>query len=405
MGAALNEDLIRMKHQTGSVVFSRMRRSLIFAGVSAAMIALLAATVITLPEPYERSNYITDVKFDWSTFRELAPGSDIWPITWSDDDNMYTAFGDGGGFGGDNQLGRVALGVARISGDWDAYAGNNVWGGHNSIMDATFGGKSFGMISVKGVLYMWWAGDDSDIAGTQKWGDNTILNECRIAVSFDHGKSWTLDEKMFQKSDLLYCPTFLNFGKDNHGARDKYVYSYFPRLNNVNELWYDSAKTPQARRPGNVDLARVPRNHIRDKSYYEFFAGFDSRGKPQWTSDFSPGARQPVFVNKVGGVRTVSCTYNPGLKRYLLTTEHTRFGKANLGTVSIFEGEEPWGPWKTVLYGDNWGKEDGGLGRHIGNLNFFFAPRWFSKDGRDFTMVTTAGDSWGTVRGRFTIKD
>lgn len=363
----------------------------------------MLAAAMQLSEPYEHSDSVTSVQFDWSTFKELAPGSDIWPITWSNDDNMYTAWGDGGGFGGDNQLGRVSLGVAKITGTWDTYENQNIWGGHNPAVSATFGGKSFGMISVKGVLYMWWAGDESDLRGTQKWGDNTILNECRIAVSRDHGKTWTLDEKMFQKSDLLYCPTFLNFGKDNHGARDKYVYSYFPRLNHINEVWFDSGKISQMRKPGKVDLARVRSDKIRDKSYYEFFAGFDSRGKPKWTRDFGPEAREPVFIDEVGGVRTVSCTYNPGLKRYLLTTEHTRVGKSNLGTMSIFEAEEPWGPWKTVLYTDNWGMEPAGPGRLIGNLNFYFTPKWFSKDGKDFTMVTTVTDSWGTVRGSFTV--
>jgi hypothetical protein len=299
----------------------------------------------------------------------------------------------------------VALGVAKITGDWDTYECKNIWGGHDPVVDATLGGKAFGMISVKGVLYMWWAGDDSDLRGTQKWGDNSILNECRLAVSYDHGKSWTLDDKIFQKSDLLYCPTFLNFGKDNQGARDKWVYSYFPRLNDVNELWYNSAKIPQARRPGKVDLARVPKDKIRDKSYYEFFAGFNSRGKPLWTRDLSPAARKPVFVDEAGGVRTVSCTYNPGLKRYLLTTEHTRVGTANQGTMSIFEATEPWGPRKTVLYIDNCGMEPEGLGRPVGYLNFYFAPKWFSKDGKDFTMITTVEDSWATVRGRFTVEE
>jgi len=37
-----------------------------------------------------------------------ANGSDLWPVTWGKDGNVYTFFGDGGGFGGDNQRGRVS---------------------------------------------------------------------------------------------------------------------------------------------------------------------------------------------------------------------------------------------------------------------------------------------------------
>ena len=33
----------------------------------------------------------------------LAPGSDIWPLTWAADGHQYTTFGDGGGFGGTDQ--------------------------------------------------------------------------------------------------------------------------------------------------------------------------------------------------------------------------------------------------------------------------------------------------------------
>lgn len=388
-----------------SLLRSPVRRFILPAMVIGLAGSLLLGATADLPAPYEKSDYITSVQFDWSTFREYAPGSDIWPVTWSDDDLMYTAWGDGGGFGGTNQLGRVPLGVAQITGNWDQYRGRNIWGGYQAKQHSTFGGKSFGLISVKGVLYMWWAGDDTDRNNLKKWGNNTILNECRIAVSDDHGQSWTLGEKMFQKSDLLYCPAFLNFGKDNHGARDRYVYSYFPRLNNTGEVWFDATKTPQARKPGKVDLARVPADKITDKSHYEFFAGIDAAGHPTWTRDFRPDARKPVFTDAVGGVRTVSCTYDPGLKRYLLTTEHTRFGKSALGTIAIFEAKEPWGPWKTVLYVDDWGLESGDTRRLIGNLNFNFAPKWFSKDGRDFTIITTAGDSWGSLRGRFTVNE
>jgi hypothetical protein len=170
-------------------------------------------------------------------------------------------------------------------------------------------------------------------------------------------------------------------------------------------MWYDANKVPQKRKPGKVDLARVPKDKITDRDAYEFFSGFDAGGNPQWTRDFSPDARKPVFMDKTGGIRTVACTYNPGLQRYLFTTEHTRVGKSNLGTIGIFEAKEPWGPWKTVYYSDSFGMEAGGPGRLIGNLNFYFAPKWFSRNGKEFTIVTSAdGDNWGTIRGEFTIK-
>jgi len=46
----------------------------------------------------------------------MAEGSDMWPITWAADGNLYTCYGDGGGFGGTDTLGRVSFGVARVEG-------------------------------------------------------------------------------------------------------------------------------------------------------------------------------------------------------------------------------------------------------------------------------------------------
>ena len=42
--------------------------------------------------------------------KHAAPGSDNWATTWADDDNQYTVWGDGGGFGGTGQVGRVLYG-------------------------------------------------------------------------------------------------------------------------------------------------------------------------------------------------------------------------------------------------------------------------------------------------------
>src|SRR5687768_4554672 len=64
--------------------------------------------------PYGKSPIILEWRLDWSTHQRHAPGSDNWPITWAVDDHQYTAWGDGGGFGGSNSDGRVSLGVARI---------------------------------------------------------------------------------------------------------------------------------------------------------------------------------------------------------------------------------------------------------------------------------------------------
>src|SRR5579859_7433568 len=54
--------------------------------------------------PYPMSRYIRQVKWDFSTVvtDRRAHGSDLWPCTWAADRNLYCAWGDGGGFDGDD---------------------------------------------------------------------------------------------------------------------------------------------------------------------------------------------------------------------------------------------------------------------------------------------------------------
>jgi len=154
--------------------------------------------------PYPKSDFIVGVEFNWSTHRRKAPGSDNWPVTWADDDNQYTSWGDGGGFGGSNSDGRVSLGFGRIRGGKDSYRGYNVWGGKNPERPASFGGKCYGMICIQGVLYAW-VGPGS---GTDSYA------EARLCRSPDHGRTWVRAPWAFRKSQRLIMPTILNFGRN-----------------------------------------------------------------------------------------------------------------------------------------------------------------------------------------------
>lgn len=324
--------------------------------------------------PYPLSSIITDVTFDWSTHKEYAPGSDNWPVTWADNDHQYSAWGDGGGFNGTNSDGRVSLGVARIEGSWDNYLGYNVWGGKNPENPAQFGGKSYGILSLQGILYMW----------VSPGSDATNYDEARLASSSDYGATWSKVDWAFTKSDDLVLPTILQFGKDYCGSRDDYVYHYAIRLKNGSSL--------SIQKPGQIDLMRVPKDDILNRNVYQFFAGIDDNRNPTWTNDLS--ARVPVFEDTNGVGWNVSVTYNNGLGRYVLATEHTESMVGNLG---LFDAPQPWGPWTTIGYYNNWeGK----------GSNFFwnFSNKWTSTDGKDFTLIftgTVGNDSWNSVRGKF----
>ncbi len=371
--------LISIPH---SVPFQTGRR------VLAHVAALFCLTHLPAAEPrlpYPPSPVIDRVDFDFKTHRRLAPGSDNWPTTWADDDHLYSAWGDGGGFGGTNSQGRVLLGVARIEGEAKNYTGTNLWGGIGAPKPA-FGGKSYGILCVDGVLYLWVAPQP-----------NPHLDHSQLAFSKDHGATWQLADWKFPFSASLTVPTFLNFGRNYTGARDDYVYSYY-----IHPAWgpgkatKTSAHTFDVHQPGRVYLSRVPKNAILDRSRYEFFTGFGPDARtPRWSADLTK--KQPVFEDANGVGWNLSVSYNPGLRRYLLTTEHT---ETHAGKFGLFDAPEPWGPWTTVAYEDNWGAG------HVEVSTFYwnFPTKWLSADGSAFTLVFTGkntNDSWNTVTGRF----
>ncbi len=352
--------------------------------------------------PYPSSPVIAEVVLDWSTHRRHAQGSDNFQLTWADDGHQYGAWGDGGGFGGTNSDGRVGLGFARIEGDWGIYRGFNVWGGKDPESPARFDGKSWGTICVDGVLYSWIIPDGPDTGGPR---DHYAYIE--LARSADHGASWTKAPWRWRREDNLLIPTFLVHSKDNVAARDDYIYSYFIRPQNIDVT--QSAFGLGVHKPGVLFLARVHRSRIFDgRDAYEWFTGIRD-GKPTW------GAlreKRPVFENPDGTGWCVSASYNPGLRRYLLATEHS---VSHAGVMSLFDAPEPWGPWTTVKYwttSERFGQRRPGSNLEWADNVFFFsfAPKWFSADGRDFTLVFTGGgggrnnDSFNTVRGSFSLR-
>jgi hypothetical protein len=251
-------------------------------------IVLAMSSRSTAAPPYAQSRVITGVSFDWGTHIRLASGSDNWPITWADDNQQYTAWGDGGGFGGTNSDGRVSLGFARIEGSKASYRGCNVWGGKNAENRSMFPGKCYGMLCVDGVLYA-------------VVNDQVNLVD-RIYRSTNHGATWSGSSWTIPGDERT--ATFLQFDRDYAGARDSYVYVYAPM---------DRWDTPGTE----VWLARVPKAQIMTWASWQFYGGMPN-GHPVWTSWDN---RRAVFHDaRVCWAVSVSC--NTGLGRYLLCNTH-----------------------------------------------------------------------------------
>jgi len=330
--------------------------------------------VMALP-PYPPSTVVLDVEWDYSSLKREASGSDLWPTTWSNDGFIYTAWGDGGGFHGTNAIGRVNLGVGRIEGIPEMLSAVNLWGGYNATSAASFVGKPTGLVSINGCLYM-------GVVEQNKW------LRWKIGRSIDHGHSWEFNGEPFEKNwdfaepDGAFSDTsFLNFGKDYSGSRDEYVYAY-------------SQDNRAAKDRYSIAMFRVKKDKLLNRNAYEYFAGLDAYKNPQWVSNIKH--RKSVFrdPNGVGwGVRVV---YNPGIKRYLLTTWHKLDG-----SWGIFEAPEPWGPWATIAYYKHWIDNTPKFG-------FDFPRKWMSADGRTMWMVfsgTGIYDSINLIKASLILKN
>jgi CubicO group peptidase (beta-lactamase class C family) len=310
--------------------------------------------------PYPPSRSIVGI--DWAPAASIvrrARGGDNWPLTWADDDAMYTAYGDGNGF--DPKVPqKLSLGLAKVLGTPEDFTGVNLRAPTAERKgDGAAGEKASGMLMVDGVIYMW----------VRNAGNS------RLAWSADHGATWTWSPWRFTSG--FGCPTFLNFGRNYAGARDRYVY--------VASHDSDSAYEPSDR----MAMSRVPSDRIADREAYEFFSGLDPGGQPLWTREIAD--RGAVFSSPVRCYRS-GISYDAELKRYLwcqiLPGKDPRFS----GGVGIYDAPEPWGPWTTVFFTEQW---DVGPGETAS-----FPTKWMSDGGKSLVLVFSGDDCFSTRRAR-----
>ncbi|UCF97757.1 MAG: DUF4185 domain-containing protein [Spirochaetaceae bacterium] len=297
---------------------------------------------------YAKSRDIVGMSF---TSNELVIGTgDMWPMTWADDDAIYTAAGDNSGFLDHFQT----MNFWRIDGNppqHDITLVNTLdfLEGDGYDMETRIPSiKPAGVVCVDGVLYL----AIEDMRYTQGRFGNQINLQSWIICSKDHGKTWSQapipgsPERKFL-SGVFASPHFLQFGRDYAGALDDWVYAYSSADEDGVAAWSAGSFTY---------LARVPRSKILDRSAWQFFAGL-SANNPVWSKKLEEA--RPVFSysRKTGENEVV---YHPVLRRFLLfnwafidCVNHLIGSRHS--ELSIFESENPWGPWFTVYVQRDWG--------------------------------------------------
>lgn len=341
-------------------------RQFLFEPLIAAITGAPKAEAAPAAAPYPPSPVIASI--EWSppeTVIRKAKGSDNWPLTWADDDHLYTAYGDGNGFEPFINE-KLSLGLARIEGGPDNFLGINLRVPTlEQKGDGKAARKASGILMVDGVLYLW-----ARNAGNSQ-----------LAWSQDHGRTWTWCN--WKLAPSFGCPTFVNFGPNYSGCRDDFVYIYSPDA--------EDAYTPA----DHMVLARVRKTQIRERGAYEFLKQIGNNFV-LWTSSINE--RTAVFANK-GKCYRGNISYNEPLKRYLwcqtLPSDNPPDGRFK-GGLAIFDAPQPWGPWTTVYYNGNW---DIGPGESSS-----FPTKWISADGKTLHLVFSGEDSFSVRKARLILR-
>lgn len=339
------------------------------------------------PRPnYPASSLIARV--EWERFRTHKADGDMWPITWAADGNMYTAAGD-------NQ--DSPMNTWRIV-DMPKFSGfSECWSVRLELLDnlpldpavycqrpdvdKSRGIKPASLLSVKGLLYF--------AVELMNYGENPAFNRQRnvsawIMTSSDNGQTWNKEATPVDFfTGRLSSPHFLQFGRDYQGARDEYVYAYFPVGDDGNSYWENGDA---------ILLGRVDQDSILNRTAWEFYAGVGEDGKPSWSEEEEKAV--PVFrYPSMTGENHVA--YNPGLQRYLMGNYSFLDEQGNprpyhqgpwpesamRSQLTLFEAPEPWGPWSLFHIDDDWGT--------YGDYQPVFPTKWISEDGTDLVMVSS----------------
>lgn len=351
----------------------------------AAVFAMLCGLAVTVPAaqattPPPSADLATVNEAATATVRVPGSNGDLWPSCWSNDDNLYTANGDGNNFGST----RYDAAVGRLSGTPATGLTGTFLAGGSSIgqvwdSPTDYNRKPTGIVCVNGKLYLAVADLRRDVAVDQF--DNAPAST--IAESDDHGATWTWNTSapMFGSAStsdplrfLFTTIMFLDYGKDYANSPDGYVYAY-GLDDNWTQAYFGTVPDPTA-----VYLARVPKTSIMDRSTWQFYTGV-SGGSPTWSSNILDKAPVITDTRRVytsvlnsephnfsvisqGGV-----VYDAGLNRYIYTSFS---GSATQGSTTheFYEAAHPWGPWSLLASTDfgeasSWNNHNGGYAATI----------------------------------------
>jgi hypothetical protein len=352
--------------------------------------------------PFPQSKQLAGVYF--TGHYHTRPYGDTWYPSWASDGNLYSPFADG------TTEGEEAICIEDATYK-NPRTGNAVMIGddpQNLIVKNTappqktspkpFEGRyPCGTLVYNGV---WYYGTYCLGPGTHTMHDNISYNWPIMGpmpgfrISTDYGKTWTPsplspEKPLFPEPAKRWgavkmgSPHFVDFGKNMQYSPDGKAYLVGmgaedndpkPRYANLN--WGAADQLYLARVTPSIE-------NMNDIKKYEFFAGCDGAGIPQWTGDFAKIKPLLDWNNNMG---CATVTYDAALKKYLMCVSDCWPTYAKMQTY-ILEADAITGPWRMVTYMKDFGEQ-----AYFVNI----PSKFISSDGRSFWLCYSANfcDGW-----------
>jgi hypothetical protein len=349
----------------------------------------LLLTSIAAAQTAAPSTFFSTIAEESYATYQVAGDGDLWPSCWADDDNLYTANGDGMAFTGlpITVPARYDMAVSVLRGAPPHMSGTTIATNVGKVFKTqdgkTYNRKPTGMLCVDGAVYL----------AYQNLATNFVAAPAAsVVVSRDHGRTWSADADtpMFGASRFTTI-FFLDFGKNSSNAIDGYVYAY-----GLDTNW---------RKQQALYLARVPHKRVLNRASWQFYTGVRD-GHPDWSSDITRKVavltdttlRYPVVLEKnhcgpkeeiisQGGV-----VYDHPMGRYIYTSW-------SCATHEIFEAPQPWGPWSHAASID-FGPLQGYSGQqNYGQYGPTIPSKFISSDGKSMYLQANVCCGIGSKTG------
>lgn len=323
----------------------------------------------------EKSNFIKEIEWlgDMIPYPDEHKKGDTFPMTWAADDCIYSSAGDPEWTNekedikkktvdGENHFCfKTGIDIEKFVGNPPEYKIKKINEMGNFYGYGGYGVKPSGMISVNGKIYLAVQNlkgkkiapnlskdyiDLKNYVGTLPYGNNIKCqhgSDATILRSDDFGKTWQPNkspETVMFPGHMFGGPAFINFGKNNYGARDDYVYA-------VSADQWDNGS--------NLRLGRAPKNMIQDKKSWQWVSGFknDKKRSPIWSSDIK---KSIAILKDNRYISLPDIVYLQTIERYILLTWHLNmdFNAWQGSQLVIYESPEPWGSFSLIHHENLW---------------------------------------------------